>query len=108
MTALRAELISELSGILRKAREWSLSNGGLHVLIVLDEEEAQPFSCGEIAARLGCSNQVLTDLLNTLEFSGLAVRQYGANPLDRRMVQVSLTERGKQAVDFITGKEDGQ
>lgn len=105
MTAFREELITEMGELLRKAREWSLSLGGLHILIVLHEEEGDPLSCGEIAARLGSSKEVVTGLLNTLELSNLAVREYGCNPLDRRMVQVRLTERGKQAVDFITRKE---
>ena len=104
MTALREDLITELTGILRKAREWNLSMGGLHALIALDEEKEHPLSCGELAYRTGVGKESLTGLLNTLELSGLALREYGKNPLDRRMVQVSLTPRGKEVVAFIMGK----
>ena len=106
MTALHEELITEMGELLRKAREWSLSLGGLHILIVLLEEEGDPLSCGEIAARIAVSKELLTGLLNTLELSGLVVREYGKNPLDRRMVQVTLTDRGRESVKFILGGKE--
>ena len=107
MTATCEELIRELGGILRKAREWSLSMGGLHALMVLQGEDDMPLPSGEIATQLGTSKEAGTSLINTLENAGLVCREYGA-PHDGRMVLISLTPRGKKAVDYITGKEGAQ
>ena len=58
-----------------------------------------PLSPSMLVRRLGIASASVTALLDRLEAAGLVAR--GPNPADRRSVLVSLTGRGRAAIDAM-------
>jgi DNA-binding MarR family transcriptional regulator len=79
-------------------------NAGLRVLVGL--ELYGPSRPGGIAGSIGMTSGGVTKVLTRLEAVGLVSRRYGAFPDDRRGVEVSLTEKGRDVAREF-GREFG-
>ncbi|QRK08858.1 MarR family transcriptional regulator [Archangium violaceum] len=58
-----------------------------------------PLSMGELARRVGVTEKTITGIVDRLEREGYAQRERDA--LDRRVVHVRLTPRGREASDRV-------
>lgn len=86
-----------LSGMETYFAEHGLSQGRFTVLMLLNREPESAMSPSDLAERSGVSRATMTGLLDGLERDGLIVRR--ASSEDRRMQQVSLSERGRERLE---------
>jgi DNA-binding MarR family transcriptional regulator len=70
-----------------------LSMGKFALLMQLFQADQQGLSPSEFADRVGVTRATITSLLDGLEREQLVIRQ--PHPIDRRMLQVHLTEKGR-------------
>jgi DNA-binding MarR family transcriptional regulator len=79
--------------------EHGLTQGRFRVLIQLLkklEDRPQSHTPAELAKLVGVTRATMTGLIDTLERDGLVKRE--ADPVDRRMMSVRLTERGHHVI----------
>ncbi len=81
----------------RKAAEWDMSVAQVRALYALRE----PLSMRELAERLYLDPSNLTALVDRLEALGLVERQ--ADPDDRRVKRLVITDKGTRLSDEIIG-----
>jgi DNA-binding MarR family transcriptional regulator len=81
----------------RKAAEWDMSVAQVRALYALRE----PLSMRELAERLYLDPSNLTALVDRLEVLGLVERQ--ADPDDRRVKRLVITDKGTRLSDEIIG-----
>jgi DNA-binding MarR family transcriptional regulator len=84
------------AGLNRLFRQFELTNATYSILKVLSEQGHEGASCGQIAERLIAEVPDMTRLLDRLERIGYVRRE--RSKADRRMVRVSISERGAQTV----------
>ncbi len=72
----------------------------LHGVVWLGQDG--PLSMGELARRVGVTEKTITGIVDRLEREGYAQRERDAS--DRRVVQVSLTPRGKAISDRVQSR----
>ena len=88
---------SRLEGELnRLLRPFDLTTATLTILSILDRASGDGLSCGDIAAQLIAEVPDMTRLLDRLERLEYVYRE--RSQLDRRMVRVKITPRGKEVV----------
>ncbi len=80
----------------RVFRPYDLTGATYNILRVLERAGGEGRSCGDIAQQLIAEVPDMTRLLDRLERLGYVVRE--RSRVDRRMVKVSVTERGLDAV----------
>lgn len=80
----------------KAVRHHGLSAAGRQALAIIEGSD-KPLSSTTIAERLLVTTASMTSLLDTLERRGLLTRL--PDPDDRRRLQVSLTDQGRQIVD---------
>lgn len=73
---------------------YGLSMGKFTLLMQLFQAPEQGLTPSECAERAGVTRATITGLLDGLERSSLVQRQ--PNPVDRRMLSVHLTEKGRE------------
>jgi DNA-binding MarR family transcriptional regulator len=98
LTLLRvaSDVIENLDACLARH---DLLQGRWWVLILLMREENLTASPSVLADKAGVTRATMTGLLDSLERSSLIERI--ANPDDRRMLNVKLTEKGQQRLDEV-------
>ncbi|MDB6094746.1 MAG: MarR family transcriptional regulator [Verrucomicrobia bacterium] len=82
----------------------NISQGRFGVLMILlnncrNDGQPSALSPAELAERTGVTRATITGLIDTLERDGLVTRSPDA--VDRRMMEVSLTEKGRAALHEI-------
>jgi DNA-binding MarR family transcriptional regulator len=80
----------------RVFRPYDLTGATYNILRVLERAGGEGRSCGDIAQQLIAEVPDMTRLLDRLERLGYVVRE--RSRVDRRMVKVSVTEKGLEAV----------
>jgi DNA-binding MarR family transcriptional regulator len=80
----------------RVFRPYELTSATYNILRVLERAGGEGRSCGDIAEQLIAEVPDMTRLLDRLERLGYVVRE--RSRVDRRMVKVSVTEKGLDAV----------
>jgi DNA-binding MarR family transcriptional regulator len=91
---------SRLEGELnRMFRPFDLTTATHSILSILERIGGDGLSCGDIATQLIAEVPDMTRLLDRLEKLEYVVRERSA--LDRRMVKVKITDRGRQVVDGL-------
>lgn len=75
----------------QEAMQYDITTSIGFVLLNIDAEEGTPAT--KIAPLLGLEARSLTRMLKSMEEKGLIYRQ--ADPADRRLVRIFLTEKGK-------------
>ncbi|MCU0567341.1 MAG: MarR family transcriptional regulator [Oculatellaceae cyanobacterium Prado106] len=76
-----------------------LSMGKFTLLMQLFQADGQGMTPSEFAERVGVTRATITSLLDGLERDTLVTRQ--PHPVDRRMLQVYLTEKGRSLIADI-------
>jgi DNA-binding MarR family transcriptional regulator len=76
----------------QEAMQYDITTSIGFVLLNIDAEEGTPAT--KIAPLLGLEARSLTRMLKSMEEKGLIFRQ--ADPTDRRLVRIFLTEKGKE------------
>lgn len=84
------------AGLNRLFRQFELTNATYSILTVLSDQGHEGASCGQIAERLIAEVPDMTRLLDRLERIGYVRRE--RSKADRRMVRVSISDRGAQTV----------
>lgn len=69
------------------------------MLLILMEREQDRMSVMELSEYLGVTSPFVSQLLNDMVERDLIVR--AKDPIDRRVVRVSLTEKGKQQASYV-------
>ena len=87
------------AGLNRLFRQFELTNATYSILKVLAEQGHEGASCGQIAERLIAEVPDMTRLLDRLERIGYVRRE--RSKADRRMVRVSISEKGAQTVSSL-------
>lgn len=83
----------------RVLRPYELTTATYTILKILDRVGADGLSCGDIALQLIAEVPDMTRLLDRLERLEYLVRE--RSRLDRRMVKVKITERGRMVVQNL-------
>ena len=68
------------------------------ILYVLWQEDSVPIV--ELSKKTGLAKTTLTSMLDRMEESGLIRRNY--DPVDRRQIRITLTEKARELVTSIT------
>jgi DNA-binding MarR family transcriptional regulator len=76
-----------------------LSMGKFTLLMQLFQADEQGLSPSEFAERIGVTRATITSLLDGLERDGFVQRQ--PHPVDRRMLRIHLTEKGRELIAGI-------
>jgi DNA-binding MarR family transcriptional regulator len=97
ITAVFGALVREIAPI---RSEFSLSGARYSVLRALIEAEDDALSIGEVARRLAVTPPNVSKLIDGLVSDGLVERQ--RLPSDRRVVQVAITEKGREGYVAVT------
>ncbi len=84
-----------------RARGWSYSGFRVLYMIWL----AEPVEARDLARFAGVSRQTTSTVLSTLEAAGLVDRRQ-TSTVDRRLVSVRLTDRGRRAVEEAIGAQN--
>jgi DNA-binding MarR family transcriptional regulator len=79
---------------------WGTSPGRFHLLMVLMHCPEGASNPAALAEWKGVSRATITGLLDGLEKDGLIQRQ--ADPSDRRLIRVNLTDAGREFLEKIT------
>lgn len=79
---------------------WGTSPGRFHLLMVLMHCPEGASNPAALAEWKGVSRATITGLLDGLEKDGLIQRQ--ADPTDRRLIRVNLTDAGREFLEKIT------
>lgn len=74
-----------------------LSQGRFTVLMILNRDPSRGMNPSDLARRAGVTRATMTGLLDGLENDDLVERR--RHPIDRRMLTVHLTERGRMQLD---------
>jgi DNA-binding MarR family transcriptional regulator len=92
------QLLLSLHRLLRTVRQAAPANGLYPTqLIVLSQLlQGGPMRVGELAAQVPCSQPTATTMVSHLETMGLVARE--ADPDDRRAIQVTLTDTGRETI----------
>jgi DNA-binding MarR family transcriptional regulator len=96
------QLLISLHRLLRTVRQAAPANGLYPTqLIVLSQLlQGGPMRVGELAAQVPCSQPTATTMVSHLEAMGLVARE--PDPDDRRAIQVTLTETGRETIISVT------
>jgi len=93
-TASRLE--AELNRVLRSM---DLTSATFNILRILESAGSKGHSCGDISEQLIAEVPDMTRLLDRLERLGYIARERSS--VDRRMVRVTISEKGKQSLESL-------
>lgn len=102
LNQMLVELFQEILGVeemaVKKATNKQLTMTEIHTLVAIGSEDER---MSEVAQRLGVTISTLTTAIKKLESKGYVLREKDAG--DRRVVHVTLTEKGKTTCEAHEG-----
>lgn len=92
---------SQLAALISRSDDYKLSKSALHCLCVIDAAGADSLTMTTTARTMRTSTAALTGIADQLEELGFITRRPAR--IDRRVIWLELTERGKDALkDILT------